>query len=145
MENISREYHLSRYTRIIPTLYIYYRPGNNRLSAHTLRFSPDPNSFFRAHKLGSRPNRAPQRHPLSNHFGSRPNRTPMSVYSITTLVLARSEHPVLSAGVSGVGMAPRNSLHDFPVSPANITQNRCTGPARAVVFTPTSDTLTMQV
>ena len=89
-------------------------------------------------------NRTPQRHPLYKHFGSRPNRTPMSMYSIptsvlarseTTSVLARSELPVLSAGGSGVplqaGLAPGNSLHDFPVSPADITQNRCTGPARA--------------
>ena len=73
----------------------------------------------------------------------------MAVYCITTSVLARTEHPVLSAGVSGVplqaGLAPGNSLHDFPVSPADITKNRCVGPARAVVFTPTSDTLTIRV
>ena len=60
--------------------------------------------------------------------------TPTFIYIITTSVLARSEHPVLSAGVSGVplqaGLAPGNSLHDFPVSPADITQNRCIGPAR---------------
>ena len=42
---------------------------------------------------------------------------------------------MLSAGVSGVllqaGLAPGNSLHDFSVSPVDITQNRCIGPARA--------------
>ena len=57
--------------------------------------------------------------------------------------------PVLSAVVSGVplqaGLAPGNSLHDFPVSPADITQNRCVGPDRAAVFTPMSDTLTIRV
>ena len=58
-----------------------------------------------------------------------------TVCTVTTSVLARSERPMLSAGVSGVplqaGLAPGNSLHDFPVSPADNTQNRCIGPARA--------------
>ena len=115
-----------------------------------LRFSPEPKSSFRAHKLGSRPNRTPQRHPLSNHFnfGSRPNRSPMAVYCITTSVLARSEHPMLYAGVSGVPLQAGlegNSLHDFPIYAADITQNRCMSPARAVVFTPTSDILSMRL
>ena len=55
----------------------------------------------------------------------------MSIYSLTTSFLARSEHPVLSAGVLGVplqaGLALGNSLHNFPVSTAYITQNRCIG------------------
>ena len=42
---------------------------------------------------------------------------------------------MLSAGVAGVplqaGLAPGNSLHDSPVSPADITPNRSIGPARA--------------
>ena len=47
----------AQYTWIIQQYYIIHiRPGNNRLSAHTLRFSPEPNT--------------------QRHFGSRPNRTP---------------------------------------------------------------------
>ena len=125
-----------------PNIYIYYRPWNNPLTAHTLRFSPEPKSSFRLHKLGSRPNRTPQRHPISNHFGApEPNTHDCILYNHFRF---SPEHPRLSAGVSGVplqaGLALENSLHDFPVSPADITQNRCMSPARAVFFTPTSDT-----
>ena len=81
-ENISRESHLSRYTRIIP-------------HSHTYIIVQEI-TVFRAHKS------VLTRTPCSSH----PN--PLQA-----------------------GLAPGNSLHDYPVSPAGITQNRSIGPARA--------------
>ena len=148
-ESISREQHISPVYPNHPniTINIIIR-GITVFPRTHFGSSPNRTPSFRAHNsVVSEPNT--QRHPLSNHFGSRPNRTPMAVYCINTLVLARTEHPALSAGVSGVplqaGLTPGNSLHDFPVSPADITKIGYVCPARAFVLTPTSDTLTIQV
>ena len=76
------------------------------------------------------------------HFGSRPNWTPRGTSVLTrtehsifrahcavlarsdTSVLARTEHPAMPAGISGVplqaGLAPGNSILDYPVFPAGI-------------------------
>ena len=101
-----------------PFTHIYYRPRNKRLprtqvgsrpnrspsSAHTVRFSPEPKSIFRAH---SSVLARTEVHLPRTQFGSRPNRSPLSAHTVRfspgpkspfrahSSVLARTEHPRL--------------------------------------------------
>ena len=75
---------LARYTIIIQYIKTHYRPGNNHLSAHTLRFSPEPNTqrypLISARTLRFSPEPNTLRYPLYEHFS----------------FLAWTEHPCLS-------------------------------------------------
>ena len=110
----------------------HYRPRGITVFPHT-HFGSHSNRTpsFRAHNsVVSEPNT--QRHPLYKHFGlPKPN---------TQRCLQGSQESPLQAG-----LAPGNSLHNFPVSSADITNIGSGCPARAGVLTPTSDTITIRV